>query len=174
MSAPTQAVVRLAHSARRLTIVAAIASVIALTIAMLAVEGLLDALARFPMLLRMALLVGMIALITFDVRKVLLPALRWRVRPVDIALRIERARPELRGRLASVLEFELSGTSHTSALAARAVVDLVDRAQGADLGTIIRRKPALLRVADTSQHVADRIIHTHSSLLKSVSVTSST
>ena len=147
MSAPTQAVVRLAHSARRLTIVAAIASVIALTIAMLAVEGLLDALARFPMLLRMALLVGMIALITFDVRKVLLPALRWRVRPVDIALRIERARPELRGRLASVLEFELSGTSHTSALAARAVVDLVDRAQGADLGTIIRRKPALLRVA---------------------------
>ncbi len=147
LSAPTQVVVRLAHAARRLSILAAIASVVALVIAMLAAEGLLDALARFPALLRMAMLVGMIALITLNVRKVLLPALRWRVRPVDIALRIERARPELRGRLASALEFELSGTAHTSPLAARAVSDLVERARGVDLGTIIRRRPALLRVA---------------------------
>ena len=43
-----------------------------------------------------------------DLRRFVLPALRFRPEPVDIALRIERMRPELSGRLASAVDFELS------------------------------------------------------------------
>ena len=140
-------VVRLAARARSLRIAGALASLVALALACMLGVALLDAAVRFPALIRAALLACIAALVFVDVRKFVIPALRFRPEAVDIALRIERQRPELAGKLASAVEFELSGAARGSALAARAVRDAEERAAGVVFGKVIRMKPTALRVA---------------------------
>jgi hypothetical protein len=76
-------------------------------------------------------------------RRTVLPALRFRADPVEIALRIERMQPELRGRLASAVEFERGGIAPDSALAQRAVEDAAERARGMAFMGVLRHRPAV-------------------------------
>jgi len=146
-SATVRTVVRLAGTARALRIAGAMASLVVLVAAGVAGIAVLDAAVRFPAVLRALMLAALAFAVVVDVRRFVLPALRFRPAPVDIALRIERLRPELAGRLASAVEFETSGASRGSALAARAIRDAEERAVGAALGTVIRMKPTAVRVA---------------------------
>jgi len=140
-------IVRIAHRARLLRIAGATASLAMLVLLCIAGAAVLDAGVRFPALLRAALLAVTAFLVAVDLRKFVLPALRFRPDPVEIALRIERARPELRGRLASAVDFELSGMSRGSPLALRAVQDAEERSGGTDFGRILRWRPTVARVA---------------------------
>jgi hypothetical protein len=113
-SATVRTVVRLAGTARALRIAGAMASLVVLVAAGVAGIAVLDAAVRFPAVLRALMLAALAFAVVVDVRRFVLPALRFRPAPVDIALRIERLRPELAGRLASAVEFETSGASRGS------------------------------------------------------------
>ena len=139
-------VVRLARRARMLRIAGSIASLVTLSVGTTVAAAVLDAAVRFPAPIRAAILGCIALLVALDLRKFVLPALRFRPEPVDIALRIERMRPELAGKLASAVEFELSGAARGSALALRAVRDAEERASGITLGKVIRVKPMGSRV----------------------------
>ena len=147
-ASPTvRAVVRIAARVRALKIAGATASLVTLALACVAGAALLDAAVRFPAPLRAAIL-GVIGFLIFvDLRKFVIPAWRFRPAPVDLALRIERMRPELSGKLASAVEFELSGAARGSALAMRAIRDAEERASGVELGKVVRVKPMGSRVA---------------------------
>ncbi|MEO0512058.1 MAG: hypothetical protein AAF108_04075 [Planctomycetota bacterium] len=68
-----------------------------------------DAWIRFPGWLRGAQLVIALVLLAWAVRRWLVPALRFHPSPTQIALRVERRSPELRGRLAAAVELEGRG-----------------------------------------------------------------
>ena len=138
-------VVRLAQRARALRIAGSVASLATLSLGTVIAAAVIDAVVRFPAPIRAAILASIAVLVTIDLRKFVLPALRFRPEPVDIALRIERMRPELAGKLASAVEFELSGAARGSALALRAVRDAEERSAGIELGRILRLKPTGLR-----------------------------
>lgn len=140
-------VVRLAGRARVLRITGAVAALVVLFFASVMGVAAVDAVVRFPGVLRGIMLAVIAGFMFVDMRKVVLPAFRFRPQPVDIALRIERMRPELQGKLASAVEFELSGAARGSALAARAIRDAEDRSSGASLGKVIRWKPMGTRFA---------------------------
>ena len=126
------AVERIAFRARVLRIVAAISALAVLALVSIWVAASVDALVRFPALLRGVVLCAIVALIVIDVRKFLIPAFRFRPRAIDIAQRIERQRPEFSGHLASAVDFELTGLSRTNELAAFAVRNLDERAKGVE------------------------------------------
>jgi len=140
-------VVRLAGRARALRITGAVAALVVLFFASVMGVAAVDAVVRFPGVLRGIMLAVIVGFMFVDMRKVVLPAFRFKPQPVDIALRIERMRPELQGKLASAVEFELSGAARGSALAARAIRDAEDRSSGASLGKVIRWKPMGTRFA---------------------------
>ncbi len=140
-------VVRLAGRARALRITGAVAALVVLFFASVMGVAAVDAVVRFPGVLRGIMLAVIAGFMFVDMRKVVLPAFRFKPQPVDIALRIERMRPELQGKLASAVEFELSGAARGSALAARAIRDAEDRSSGASLGKVIRWKPMGTRFA---------------------------
>ncbi|MBI1304419.1 MAG: hypothetical protein GC172_11635 [Phycisphaera sp.] len=137
---------RLATAARALAIASALASLGVLVLVGFAIAASLDALLRFPMPVRALLLVAIALLAAVDLKRFVLPALRFRPRSVELALRVERARPELAGRLASAVEFEESGIARRNPLAARAVADLEERARGMDLRGVLRVRPTVTRV----------------------------
>lgn len=110
-------------SRRGIGILAAVAAVSTVAI-------ILDWIFRFPAPFRLVLLVAGIAALAVAARRLLLPALRFRPSPTELALRIERSSPALKGRLASGVEFALSGADRDSSLAARAVSDLAARLAG--------------------------------------------
>lgn len=140
------AIERLAVRARVLRIVAALSALVVLMLVAVWTAASVDALVRFPALLRGAVLCAIVALVAVDVRKFLIPSFRFRPRPIEIAQRIERQRPELAGHLASAVDFELTGLSRSNELAAFAVRNLEERARGVDFAKVLRLRPTLLRV----------------------------
>jgi hypothetical protein len=145
MSETVRGVVRLAALARALRVTGAVSSLVVLVVACVAGAAAVDAAVRFPAALRGVILGGIAFAVVVDLRRFVLPALRFRPQPVELALRIERMRPELAGKLASAVEFEMSGAARGSALAARAVRDAEERSAGAALGRVMRLKPTALR-----------------------------
>ncbi|MFM7052515.1 MAG: hypothetical protein ACKOYN_10345, partial [Planctomycetota bacterium] len=143
----TRECARVARRARVLRVSAALGALVVLLVVAVSAAAGLDALIRFPAPLRAVALAVVLALVWVDVRKFLLPALRFRPTAIDVALRVERQRPELRGRLASAVDFDMSGAAGASALAARALTDAEERAAGADLSRVLRAGPAALRVS---------------------------
>ncbi|MEY2714079.1 MAG: hypothetical protein RIT24_422 [Planctomycetota bacterium] len=146
-SPTVRSVVRIAHRVRGLRIAGATASLVTLALGCALGAAVLDAAVRFPAPLRAAILAVIVFLLVVDLRKFVIPAWRFRPAPVDLALRIERMRPELSGKLASAVEFELSGAARGSALAMRAIRDAEERASGVELGKVVRLKPMGSRVA---------------------------
>lgn len=145
---------RIALQARLLRIGAAVASLAILVLVGFAIIASLDALIRFPALLRALMLCVLLTLVAIDVRKFLIPALRFRPRPIEIAQRVEKQRPELAGHLASAVDFELSGLSKTNQLAAYAVRNLEQMARGVDFGAVLRPRPAMTKLAGMALCVA--------------------
>ncbi|MGA1223107.1 MAG: hypothetical protein ACO31E_00910 [Phycisphaerales bacterium] len=141
-----RSVERLARVARVIRVVGASSSLVMLGVSGVACAAGLDALVRFPMPLRWAILVGLVAIVAVDLRRFVIPALRFRPQAVDIALRIERMRPELTGRLASAVEFERSGEARARALAGRALRDAEERASGMSFRQVLRLRPSLARL----------------------------
>lgn len=95
-----------------------------------------DYVLRFPMALRlMALLVAATAL-AGALWRYLGPAIRFKPDLTTLALRVERALPALKGRLASSVEFSNSGVDQTNPLAARLVNDTARRAEGSLSGLL--------------------------------------
>lgn len=86
--------------------------------------GLLDFGLRLPAAVRLLLLAGLLMAAFGLVRRHLLPALRFGPSLVDMALRVESRRPDLRGRLASAVDFIERGEVERSPLARLAVARL--------------------------------------------------
>jgi hypothetical protein len=141
-----RSVERIAVQARVLRIVAAFAALVVLVVVSVSLTAAIDALVRFPAVLRAVFLCVIVALVAIDVRKFLIPSLRFRPRPIEIAQRIEKQRPELAGHLAAAVDFELTGVSKTNELAAFAVRNLEERAKGMDLRRVLRLRPTVVRV----------------------------
>jgi hypothetical protein len=142
-----RAVVSLARRARWMHMTAAVATLLILIAVGGASIALLDALIRFPSILRAIMLFALLVFVAIDVRKFLVPAFRFRPRPIEIAQRIERQRPELAGHLAAAVDFELRGIAETNELAAYAVRNAEDMTRGTNLGAVLRLQPTLARVA---------------------------
>lgn len=143
----TREVARVARNARGLRLIGSCATTMSVVVVSVLTATLLDALFRFPWFVRAGFLCAIVALLVLHFRKRIVPAWKFRPTPVDLALRIERYRPELLGRLASAVEFDLLGVVQSSRLAARALSDAEERAVGADLASILRKGPALRRSA---------------------------
>ncbi len=144
LSEVSREIVRLARRAQVLRRTTAVSRVIAAVVVVSVVCAVLDGFLRFPGFLRAAMLGAILCFVVFNVRRVIIPALKFHPTAVDIALRIERMRPELTGRLASAVEFDLSGASSVSELASRAVADAQERSRGANLGRVLRYRPTTL------------------------------
>lgn len=119
---------------RRLALVARLslaaersARILAWSIAALLAAILLDAAFRWPGAIRGVILAAMAAGLLAAARRSLLPGLRFRPEPVEIALRLERGRPDLRGRLASAVDFRLRGADSVDPVAAAAVREVASR-----------------------------------------------
>ena len=145
-SEAVKAVERVAVRARMMRIAAACAALAMLVILSVSATAAVDALIRFPSILRGIFLCVIVGLVVVDLRKFVIPALRFRPRPIEIAQRIERQRPELAGHLAAAVDFELTGVSRTNELAAFAVRNLEERAKGMDFGSVLKLRPTVLRV----------------------------
>jgi len=133
---------------RRLALLAADVLLVAL------VAGLLDMWLRFPGGLRtIAWLVALAGVVVLLVRWVG-PALTFKPTLTDVALRVERTRPELAGRLASAVDFSRTGDATASrtntsgadrmaeAMAARVVRETVGSFSLRDAMAIVRPAPA--------------------------------
>ncbi len=95
--------------ARTILVGARAAKIIAVTLFIVIAAGLVDSVLRTPGWLRIVLwLIGLGALIVGSWR-LLRPALAFKPSLTEIALRLERARPELKGTLASALDFSKTG-----------------------------------------------------------------
>jgi len=138
---------------RRLALVARLslaaersARILAWSIAALLAAILLDAAFRWPGAIRWVILAAMAAALLAAARRSLLPGLRFRPEPVEIALRLERGRPDLRGRLASAVDFRLRGADSVDPVAAAAVREVASRlGAGASLLSLDWRRDRLAR-----------------------------
>ncbi len=115
---------RLRRSTRRLLMLRAGGQVLLALAGGVAAIGLLDYLLRLPGAVRLVLLGGLLIAVAGLVRRHLLPAVRFAPSLVDIALRVEHQRPDLRGRLASAVDFLERGEVDRSPLARLAVARL--------------------------------------------------
>lgn len=98
---------------------------------------LLDAAFRWPSAVRGAILAAIAFLAAAFLRRSILPAIRFRPTPLDVALRIERRTPSLEGRLASAVDFR------AEALRGGAVSPLAESAVSSAAASIDPRTLAL-------------------------------
>ncbi len=110
-----------------------IAWVIGLTVCLVALDFLL----RLPATPRLTLLVGGLAVFGYGLRTYLWPAVQFWPRLTELALRAERSFPAVAGRLASSVEFAVSGLDKVNPLAARSVTETERRLSGESLSRVI-------------------------------------
>ncbi|MBG83468.1 MAG: hypothetical protein CMJ40_02855 [Phycisphaerae bacterium] len=109
---------------------------------------LIDALLRVPSLVRFALLcAGLFLLVRFVVRS-LLPAVLFKPPLVEIALRVEKAIPSTRSRLATAVEFSSTDPDTTNPLVMKSIDDArsVMERSAFEFSSIIRTGPSLFAV----------------------------
>ena len=110
-----------------------VAWVIGLTVCLVALDFLL----RLPATPRLALLVGGLAMFGYALWTYLWPAVLFRPHLTELALRAERSFPAVAGRLASSVEFAVSGLDKVNPLAARSVTETERRLAGESLSRVI-------------------------------------
>ncbi len=110
-----------------------LAWVIGLTICLVAMDFLL----RLPATPRLALLTGGLALLGYGLWTYLRPAMLFRPGLTELALRAESTFPAVAGRLASSVEFAVSGLDKVNTLAARSVTETERRLAGESLSRVI-------------------------------------
>ncbi|MBL0926700.1 MAG: hypothetical protein IBJ11_03480 [Phycisphaerales bacterium] len=123
----SRALLSLRGRMRGLLIVERTALIVAALLGLALTFGAIDALLRLPRGIRAINLVAGLALLGFLIWRFLLPAIRFRPSLTSLALRLERSRPELRGRLASAVDFSDPASTGTDAATpvARALADRV-------------------------------------------------
>ncbi|MBL9120797.1 MAG: hypothetical protein JNL80_12880 [Phycisphaerae bacterium] len=145
---------RLGRRARLLLLSRRAFGLVAAAVGVSACAVMVDWVFRFPMWFRLiGLLVG-IAFFLSAAARLLVPAWRFRPTPTDLALRVERSAPALRGRLASGIEFALSDAGRESPLAERAMVDLAERLSGESLLSWLAPKRSLAELSTALMTVA--------------------
>ncbi|UCD75491.1 MAG: hypothetical protein JSV91_00960 [Phycisphaerales bacterium] len=98
---------------------------------------LLDYALHLPPGARLLLLAGCLAAFIWAVVRYMQPAVTFSPTLVQLALRVECWIPALSGRLASSVEFSLTGSVHTNPLAARCVRETQRRLTGRSVMTVI-------------------------------------
>ncbi|MCB9838533.1 MAG: hypothetical protein H6813_04275 [Phycisphaeraceae bacterium] len=144
-------------AARRLLLTRAVALLIASLACIFTAAGMLDFVLRFPVWMRTGHLALGAALLVFVFWKWILPA--WRFNPplTSIAMRLERANPQLRDLLASGVEFDRalhddSQTAHATEMESALSRQVVE--QAADAFSDIRSARAVLNSAPAWRAVA--------------------
>ncbi|GAB4550174.1 MAG: hypothetical protein Tsb0013_11810 [Phycisphaerales bacterium] len=137
--------------ARTLLVVRRLGLVLGALVGAMLIGALIDAWLRFPSEVRVVAWLGALVLTLWALARWVLPAVRFCPSLTDVALRVEEARPETRGRLASALDLAGlndrgttgvgSGETH-DALARRAVRDAVESFKATDALSIIHTTPA--------------------------------
>lgn len=105
----TRALSRLRTRARLLLLARGVGLIVGGILVVAIVLGLIDFAVRMPMGVRVSGWVVWVALVVVAIWKLIVPAARFRPRLTDMALRVERARPEVRGLLASAIDFAEHG-----------------------------------------------------------------
>lgn len=127
--------------ARGLLIFQRLLLVVTAVVAAAALMGFTDYLLRLPSSLRFVNLLVAVAFVGAALWRFVRPAWKFRPSLTDVALRVERAHPELQGSLASALEFSRPGVPHTSetsaALAAASVRATSGRWRASDLTSLL-------------------------------------
>lgn len=137
-----QSLSAVAAKARRVLVAQRLSVLLAWTLGVAIALALLDYALRVPGWLRMLTLPAWVALLIWSWRTWVRPALAFRPDPTDIALRVERAYPELKGRLGAASDLAQgrgSLPSDTSRQMAEAVVRTVaNQWGGRDAGELVR------------------------------------
>jgi hypothetical protein len=110
-----------------------VAWVIGLTVCLVGLDFLL----RLPSTPRLTLLVGGLAMFGYGLWTYLRPAVQFQPKLTELALRVERTFPAVAGRLASSVEFAVSGLDKVNPLAARSVTETERRLSGETLSRVI-------------------------------------
>ncbi len=138
---------RLRRRARALLITQRAAAVLAWTggtvIALVAIDYFL----RLPVEVRLLLLLGGLGTLFIAVARYLIPTFGFRPDLTQLALRVERSMPALRGRLASSVEFVLGAVDQDNPLALRTVQETMTRLAGEAVIGIVRPARALRDLA---------------------------
>ena len=113
------------------------------TLGVVVVLLLLDYGLRLPSAFRLVMLLGGLALLVTGLLRYLFAVLGYRPSLTQLALRVERTMPSMRGRLASGVEFTMSGLDQENPLAARSVRETQRRLSGDSVNRIIRSGRAL-------------------------------
>jgi len=108
-----------------------------------AVIMLADYMLLLPSPLRMIILVVGITLLVFRFRNSVIPAISFRPSITKMALRAERYKVRLRERLASAVEFSISGADRDNQLAAASVRDVYSSTEPGDLSGMVNSRPAI-------------------------------
>ena len=151
----TRALARLRARARLLLLTRWIGVIVGGILAVALVLGLIDFAVRMPMGVRVAGWCVWVALVILAVLRFVAPAARFKPRLTDMALRVERARPEVRGLLASAIDFAEHGdvssgpdrSELSRALERRVVLDAEHGWRDALAAHLLRPAPALRAVA---------------------------
>ncbi|MFK7959240.1 MAG: hypothetical protein AB8G96_01840 [Phycisphaerales bacterium] len=133
---------RLRAVTRRLLVLRGVAIVAAGLIAGVVGLAVLDWFFRFPSPVRVVTLLMLLAAAAWLAFRHLRPALNYRPTMVDLALRVESARPDLAGRLASGVEFVERGEAERNPLAGLAIDRLAALVQ-TDFGRRVESRPLL-------------------------------
>lgn len=155
---PLQSTIRelesLGRRARGLILLRRTMGVVAATVGGAAVAIVLDFIFRFPAPLRALVLAAGVAALAILAVRLISAAWRFRPTPMDLALRIERSSPSLRGRLASGIEFAQSGADRESPLAARSVADAAARLGSESLGDWLAPRRSLAELSTAVASIA--------------------
>lgn len=136
---------RLRSRARALLVAQRVGLILAALIAAGLVMALADVVLRLPMSLRVMNLTVGVAAVGVAIARFVVPAVRFRPSLTDVALRVEGSRPELKGRLASALDFAREASqAHNAqpamsrALAAAVVRDAARSWRASDITDLLR------------------------------------
>ena len=95
---------------------------------------------RFPSALRLLLLIALVVWCLWVIRQFLWPATQFNPTLTEVALRVEKKRPELANHLASSIDFVQSGEDKINPLAARCVKETERRLQRTSIKGVINKR----------------------------------
>jgi hypothetical protein len=128
---------RLRARSRLMLIVQRASVLVASVLGALLLGSLVDYAVRLPGIIRFVLLLGGVGGIGWFAVRYLWPAVRFAPSLVQLALRLESVLPSLEGRLASSVDFVLSGAQHD--LVQRCITETQRRVRGVSFAAMLRR-----------------------------------
>lgn len=119
-----------------------------------------DFFVRLPGTLRLIMLLAGVGVVGWSITGFIRHAVLFWPSLTQIALRVEKTLPSLKGRLASSLEFVTAGLEQTNTLAARSVDETSTRLQGESVRQVLAPKRALRDITVMASSVALAILLT--------------